>query len=89
MLLVTDTGTFIISSIIFAKEELQNRKKIRVNLKIIFKNLIYHVKSCLPEIINYFKVLSKNSLVLFIDNCLASSLVFTVTKPEALLPDQL
>ena len=50
MLLVTDTGTFIISSIIFAKEELQNRKKIRINLKIIFKNLMYHVKSCLPEI---------------------------------------
>ena len=50
MLLVTDTGTFIISSIIFAKEELQNRKKIRINLKIIFKNLMYHVKSCLPVV---------------------------------------
>jgi hypothetical protein len=50
MLLVTDTGTFIISSIIFAKEELQNRKKIRINLKIIFKNLMYHVKSFLPVV---------------------------------------
>ena len=50
MLLVTDTGTFIISSIILAKEELQNRKKIRINLKIIFKNLMYHVKNCLPKI---------------------------------------
>jgi hypothetical protein len=50
MLLVTDTGTFIISSIILAKEELQNRKKIRINLKIIFKNLMYHLKSCLPVV---------------------------------------
>jgi hypothetical protein len=53
MLLVTDTGTFIISSIILAKEELQNRKEIRINLKIIFKNLMYHVKSCLPQILNF------------------------------------
>jgi hypothetical protein len=50
MLLVTDTGTFIISSIILAKDELQNRKKIRINLKIIFKNLMYHVKSCPPVV---------------------------------------
>jgi hypothetical protein len=50
MLLVTDTGTFIISSIILAKEELQNRKKIRINLKIIFKNLMYHVKNCLSVV---------------------------------------
>jgi hypothetical protein len=52
MLLVTDTGTFIISSTILAEEELQNRKKIRINLKIIFKNLMYHIKGCLPEIYN-------------------------------------
>jgi hypothetical protein len=48
MLLVTDTGTFIISSIILAKEELQNRKEIRINFKIIFNPNLYSCgKVCL------------------------------------------
>jgi hypothetical protein len=48
----TDTGTSIISSIIFAKEELHNKKKTKINFKNIFKNLLYYKKSCLPEIYN-------------------------------------
>jgi hypothetical protein len=46
----TDTGTSIVSSIIFAIEELNNKKKTKINFKNIFKNLLYHKKSCLPEI---------------------------------------
>jgi hypothetical protein len=33
LLLDTDTGTSIISSIILAKEELQNKRRIRINFK--------------------------------------------------------
>jgi hypothetical protein len=50
LLLDTDTGTSIIYSIILAKEILQNKEKIKINLKIIIKDLYYHLKSCLPEI---------------------------------------
>jgi hypothetical protein len=46
----TDIGTSIISSIIFAKEELHNNNKTKINFKNIFKNLLYHKKSCLPVV---------------------------------------
>jgi hypothetical protein len=46
----TDTGTSIISSIIFAKEKLHNKKKTKINFKNIFKNLLYHKKSCLAVV---------------------------------------
>jgi hypothetical protein len=43
LLLDTDTGTSIISSIIFAKEELQNKKRIRINFKITNHSIILKV----------------------------------------------